>query len=77
MSEPTIFTVAPDPLGGWMAVPPEGETMARRFRTKAEALHAAVREAEKAQRAHVVIKGRDGRVQSERTYGTEPPRTGE
>lgn len=46
-----------------------------RFRTKVEAIRAAVAEGRAHGNAQVVIKKRDGRIQSERTYGNDPRRS--
>ena len=74
----TIITVGPDSRGGWCATPGgPGDEVAgesQSFRTKAEAVTAAVRQAETAELGQVVIKGRNGRIQSERTYGADPRR---
>jgi hypothetical protein len=74
----TIITVGPDPRGGWCTTPAgsgdEVSDESQSFRTKAEAVTAAVRRAESAERGQVVIKGRNGRIQSERTYGDDPGR---
>jgi hypothetical protein len=54
---------------GW-ALTSSGRTL-RRFDTKSEALGDGVKRA-KAAKGQLVIKDRDGKIQSERTYGHDP-----
>lgn len=57
---------------GW-AVTPTGATRASAATsTKAEAVARAKELAKKAHQGQVVIHGRDGRIQTEHTYGSDP-----
>jgi hypothetical protein len=59
-----------EPRDGDWVVTSSGRTV-RRFATKKEAMDEGTRRAKTA-KGQLVVKGRDGRIQSERTYGTDP-----
>jgi hypothetical protein len=66
------LTVSANKGQGWSV---SGGGQARTFRTKEEAVRQAAAAGRASGHAQVVIKGRDGRIQSERTYGADPRRT--
>ena len=72
-----VFEVLPDRDGGWSVT--RDHVVVAEFDTKAPAVAYAAqrgRSSWKAGRqAQLRIKGRDGRIQDERTYGEDPPRT--
>jgi uncharacterized protein DUF2188 len=74
MAARTRMTVSPAKGGdGWtLNLGGGGE---RRFGTKAEAVQAGAREGRANGHAQLIIKGRNGRIQDERTYGADPRRT--
>jgi hypothetical protein len=53
----------------------QGGSTNRTFATKAEAVRSAAREGRRNGHAQMIIKGKDGKIQSERTYGADPRRT--
>lgn len=55
--------------GGWVLA--SGGRTLRQFDTKKDALDEGVKRA-KAAKGQLVIKDRDGKIQSERTYGNDP-----
>lgn len=68
------FTVSPNKgQAGWILKVTGGAGTA--FRTKQEAVRAGASQGRKNGHAQLIIKGRNGRIQSERTYGTDPRRT--
>ena len=66
------LTVTPNKGEGWTV---SGGEQARTYRTKQEAVRQAAATGRANGYAQVVIKGRDGRIQSERTYGADPRRS--
>ena len=68
------MTVAPaKSRDGWaLTVRGGNETV---FRTKQQAVQAGASQGRRHGHAQLVIKGRNGRIQSERTYGADPRRT--
>jgi hypothetical protein len=67
------LTVTPDKqVGGWKV---EGGGAAENYRTKDEAIRAGRNRAKAADLGQLVIKGRNGRIQTEYTYGKDPRRT--
>jgi hypothetical protein len=68
------MTVSPaQGKGGWtLSIAGAGENT---YRTKAEAVKAGASKGRQNGHAQLVIKGRNGRIQSERTYGADPRRT--
>jgi Uncharacterized protein conserved in bacteria (DUF2188) len=67
------LTVTPDKQGGGWKV--EGAGAAENFRTKDEAIRAGRNRAKAADLGQLVVKGRNGRIQTEHTYGKDPRRT--
>jgi uncharacterized protein DUF2188 len=68
------ITVAPAKGGdGWMVSVASGN--ATRFQTKEQAVRAGASQGRRHGHAQLIIKGRNGRIQSERTYGADPRRT--
>ena len=63
--------VSTNKSGGWTLNLGGGQE--RRFTTKTEAVQFGARE--RRQRPRPVIKGRNGRIQAERTYGADPRRS--
>ena len=73
MPKRTRIDVAPDKrAGGWLV---KGAGEQHRFERKTEAVRAAAAAGRQLGNAQVVIKTTDGRIQSERTYGSDPRRT--
>jgi hypothetical protein len=67
------MTVSTNKSGGWTLNLGGGQE--RRFTTKTEAVRVGAREGRASGHAQLVIKGRNGRIQSERTYGADPRRS--
>jgi hypothetical protein len=59
------LTVAPSKGPGWIV---SGGAQPKTYRTKQEAVRQAAAAGRTSGNAKVVIKGQDGRIQSERTY---------
>jgi Uncharacterized protein conserved in bacteria (DUF2188) len=53
----------------------KGGSADQTFRTKQDAVRRAASEGRAHGHAQVIIKGLDGKIQSERTYGADPRRT--
>jgi len=74
-TERQVYEVAPNPKAGW-DVRKEGSPRASsRHDTKATAVAEARERAKAAPLGQVRVKGRDGRIQTEWTYGKDPRRT--
>jgi hypothetical protein len=67
------MTVSTNKSGGWTLNLGGGQE--RQFTTKTEAVQFGAREGRASGHAQLVIKGRNGRIQSERTYGADPRRS--
>jgi hypothetical protein len=67
------MTVSTNKSGGWTLNLGGGQE--RQFTTKTEAVQFGAREGRANGHAQLVIKGRNGRIQSERTYGADPRRS--
>jgi len=67
MAQQKVYTVSKRASKGWK-VKKRGGKVISKTRTKAIAVRNAARKARKQKRASVVIKGRDGKIQEERTY---------
>lgn len=71
------FEVVPDSDGGWSVT--RDHVVTGTFGTKAAAIEYAVDAANRAWKsgspAQLHIKGKDGRIQEERTYGFDPARS--
>jgi hypothetical protein len=73
MPKRTRIDVTPDKkAGGWIV---KGGGEEHHFDQKAEAVSAAAAAGRSLGNAQVVIKKRDGKIQSERTYGNDPRRS--
>jgi hypothetical protein len=66
------LTVSANKGEGWTV---SGGDQAKTYQTKEEAVRQAAAAGRANGYAQVVIKGRNGRIQSERTYGADPRRT--
>ena len=70
MATRTRYDVAPDKRnGGWQVKVGDGSS---RFDTKQEAVKMAAREAKTQGNSQVIIRKKDGTIQSERTYVADP-----
>ena len=67
------LTVAPAKAGGWTLHITGGAE--KQFPTKEAAVRAGATQGRANGHAQLIIKGRNGRIQSERTYGADPRRT--
>jgi Uncharacterized protein conserved in bacteria (DUF2188) len=65
-------TVSPLKEGGWTL---QGNGGGQTFKTKDQALRAGRRRAKSAELGQLVVMGRDGRIQTEFTYGKDPRRS--
>jgi hypothetical protein len=68
-----VIDVTTDPKGGWRAEKRGADRASARSDSKREVVKRA-RELAKAQRGRLVIRGQDGRIQEERSYGADPAR---
>ena len=67
------ITVAPVKAGeGWMVSVGGGN--AETYRTKEQAVRVGASQGRQHGHAQLIIKGRNGKIQSERTYGADPSR---
>jgi hypothetical protein len=66
------LTVAPQKSGGWRL---EGQGAGQTFPTKDQAVRAGRTRAKAAELGQLVVKGRNGRIQTEHTYGKDPRRS--
>jgi len=73
MAARTRITVAYDKGDGAWSV--KGADGTSTHRTKTKAVSEAARMGRKSGKAQVIIKKRDGKIESERTYGRDPRRT--
>jgi hypothetical protein len=71
MAKRSRFEVKPTKDGSGWDVTQNGQSLSH-HRTKDPAIKRATKEAQKTANSQVVIKKRDGRIQDERTYGTDP-----
>jgi hemerythrin superfamily protein len=69
-----VYHVTPDPQGGWRAEK-EGAARALARGTNKSDVVGRAREAARTQKGQLLIHGRDGRIQEERSYGDDPRRT--
>lgn len=69
-----VIHVTTDPKGGWRAEKQGSSRATARSDSKQEVVKRA-RELARSQRGRLVIHGRDGRIQEERTYGPDPSRS--
>ncbi len=68
-----VYDVRPNPKGGWDVRPPGGGSAGHHAR-KTEAVADARQRAQAAPLGQVRVHGRDGRIQTEWTYGKDPQR---
>jgi hypothetical protein len=68
-----VINVTTDPKGGWRAEKRGADRASARSDSKREVVKRA-RELAKAQGGRLVIRGQDGRIQEERSYGAESAR---
>ena len=72
MAERKVYTVSTrSSKKGWK-VKKRGGKVISKTSTKAEAVQDAAKKARKQKRASLVIKGRNGRIQEQRTYPRSP-----
>jgi hemerythrin superfamily protein len=67
----TTYHVTPDPQGGWRAAKEGASRALIRGDNKSEVVSRA-RQAARGQKGQLLVHGRDGRIQEERTYGEDP-----
>ena len=67
------WTVSPAGADGWKVSGPGGSSSS--YVTKQEAVRAGRQGARAQPPSQLVIKGRNGRIQEERTYGDDPRRS--
>ncbi len=60
--------------GGWDLTKPGAARAVAHFDTKAEAVEAGREKARAAEPGQLIIKGQNGRIQTEHTYGNDPER---
>jgi hypothetical protein len=75
MSERKRVWVSPDGDGGWNAKTEGAKRVAGNYEDKADALAKAKEVAKNAPLGQVIVQGRDGKIQTEYTYGKDPERT--
>ena len=75
MSERVIYDVEPRSDGDWAAQRRGTSRAATVTANKADALAEARRLAKQHPKAQVVVRGQDGRIQEEFTYGDDPGRS--
>jgi hemerythrin superfamily protein len=68
-----VIDVTTDPKGGWRAEKRGADRASARSDSKREVVKRA-RELAKSQGGRLVIRGQDGRIQEERSYGSDPAR---
>lgn len=72
-----VFTVGTDPKGGWRGEARGSTRAVAKGENKAEVVKRTIEVAKKQPKAQVRIKGKNGRIQEERTYprSSDPKRT--
>lgn len=73
--ERQVYEVVPHPKDGWDVKKEGGSRASAHHGTKAEAIADARERAKAAKLGQVRVKGKDGRIQTEWTYGKDPRRT--
>lgn len=66
--------VSPDSHGGWNAKTQGAQRAAGNYEDKVDALRKAKEVAKNAYLGQVIVQGRNGRIQTEYTYGKDPRR---
>jgi hypothetical protein len=74
-SERQVYEVAPSKRGGWDVKKEGGERASGHHPTKAEAVVDARQRAKAAPLGQIRVKGTNGQIQTEWTYGKDPRRT--
>ncbi|MDD5537430.1 MAG: DUF2188 domain-containing protein [Candidatus Omnitrophica bacterium] len=74
MAERKRVWVSPDGKGGWDVKTQGAQRAAGNYEDKTDALSKAKEVAKNAPLGQVVVQGRDGRIQTEYTYGKDPER---
>jgi len=72
--ERQVYEVVPSPRDGWDVKKEGGLRASAHHETKAEAVADARERAKAAPLGQVRVKGKDGRIQTEWTYGQDPRR---
>lgn len=75
MTKRKVVWVSPDGKGGWDAKTQGSQRAAGNYADKAEALGKAKEVAKNAPFGQVKVQRRDGKIQTEYTYGKDPRRT--
>jgi len=69
-----VYTVETDPNGGWRGEAKGSTRAVAKGDNKAEVVKRTIEVAKKQPKAQVRIKGRNGRIQQERTYPRSSPK---
>ena len=72
MTQKVRYHVTPRPDGKWQGARENSEKPSVVENTKEEALSKTIEIAKSHGEAQVIIHGADGKIQSERTYGSDP-----
>lgn len=75
MSERKRVWVSPDGQGGWDVKTQGAQRAAANYEDKPDAVNRAKDIARSAPLGQVIIKGEDGKIQTEHTYGKDPRRS--
>lgn len=75
MTERKRVWVSPDSRGGWNVKSEGAKRTIRNFEDKVDALAKAKEVAKNVPLGQVKVQGRDGKIQTEYTYGKDPERT--
>lgn len=74
MSDRRTYDVSPDGDGGWDVKRRGNDRATGNFENKSDAIDSARSHAKGGGEGQVVIRGRDGKIQREHTYGNDPER---
>jgi hypothetical protein len=74
MSQRRIYDVSPDGGEGWSVKRRGADKATRNTENKDAAIDAARTRAKNADEGQIVIRGQDGKIQREHTYGNDPER---
>lgn len=74
MSDRRVYDVSPDGEGGWDVKRRGNERATGNFDNKDEAIDSARGHAKGGTEGQIVIRGQDGKIQREHTYGDDPER---
>jgi uncharacterized protein YdaT len=75
MSERKSYHVLPAKAGVWLVRTEGSSSSSNTYRTKAEAVSGAKEIAKRQTHSQVIVHKRDGKVQTEYTYGGDPRRS--